>query len=311
MALTGVLMLTQAIGWGDLWLLAALHMIMPYLVVAVVLAAGIACVGGHHHMATTAALIGIGGLVLTAPVVFPPQLPRVAADVQQLTILEANTYVYNGSVDRAARALLAQNADVLVISEYTYLQQRALNDNAGNTYPYREEVPDYGPDGIAIWSRYPLLDITSQPIGPRPGIVATIDAPGGTIRVVAIHTVPPVSDLGRRTWADSLREIGDVAAASPLPTIIVGDFNASRWHPPFRDLLDRGWNDAHEWLGKGFSVSWMANGETVPMMVRLDHALFGDGVVPTAIHEVDIPGSDHRGFVVSAALVADVDTSGS
>jgi hypothetical protein len=36
--------------------------------------------------------------------------------------------------------------------------------------------------------------------------------------------------------------------------------------------------------------------------VRLDHALVGPGVVPTAIDDIQVPGSDHRGFVVDVAV---------
>ena len=38
-----------------------------------------------------------------------------------------------------------------------------------------------------------------------------------------------------------------------------------------------------------------------PTFVRLDHALMTDGLVATGIDDIDIPGSDHRGFVVSVA----------
>ena len=54
----------------------------------------------------------------------------------------------------------------------------------------------------------------------------------------------------------SLATIGDEATSPGPPTIVVGDFNASRWHPPFRRLLRRGLRDSHEWLGHGFSTSW-------------------------------------------------------
>jgi hypothetical protein len=40
----------------------------------------------------------------------------------------------------------------------------------------------------------------------------------------------------------------------------------------------------------------------LPPFVRLDHVLMDDGVTALAMHEVDVPGSDHRGFSVTLAL---------
>jgi hypothetical protein len=34
-------------------------------------------------------------------------------------------------------------------------------------------------------------------------------------------------------------------------------------------------------------------------MVRLDHAVVDDGLVVAAVDDVEVPGSDHAGFVVT------------
>ena len=139
-------------------------------------------------------------------------------------------------------------------------------------------------------------------IGSRLGLEATLDVDGQPVRFLMVHPFPPVSD-GRtsREWADSLDAIGDAATTPGPPTVVVGDFNASRWHPPFRELLGRGLRDVHEWMGRGFSTSWPVAWD-LPPFVRLDHALLGPGVVPTEVRELHVPGSDHRGFVADLAV---------
>jgi endonuclease/exonuclease/phosphatase (EEP) superfamily protein YafD len=95
-----------------------------------------------------------------------------------------------------------------------------------------------------------------------------------------------------------LETFGELGSAATEPTLIVGDFNASYWHPAFRDLLRSGLSDAHTVHGKGFSASW-PTGKFFPAFVRLDHALTGNGLVSTSVQDFTVPGSDHRGFVVS------------
>ena len=41
---------------------------------------------------------------------------------------------------------------------------------------------------------------------------------------------------------------------------------------------------------------------SLPPFVRLDHALVRDGLIPTSTKDFTVPGSDHRGFVVSLAI---------
>ena len=105
-----------------------------------------------------------------------------------------------------------------------------------------------------------------------------------------------------RLWRDELRSIGDAAADGDGPTLLIGDFNAARWHPSFRALLRRGWRSGHEMLGRGWTVSWPTLGYPAPPFVRLDHALVDHHLAPVDVREVSIPGSDHRAFVMSFAL---------
>jgi len=65
-------------------------------------------------------------------------------------------------------------------------------------------------------------------------------------------------------------------------------------------LLDAGLVEAHIAHGRGFSASWPTD-QIVPAFVRLDHALTTAGLVSTDVADFEIPGSDHRGFVVTVA----------
>jgi endonuclease/exonuclease/phosphatase (EEP) superfamily protein YafD len=68
-------------------------------------------------------------------------------------------------------------------------------------------------------------------------------------------------------------------------------------------MLDWGLSDVHEQLGEGWSRSWPAN-RFFPPFVRIDHALVRNGAAGMAMRDIEVPGSDHRGFVATIAVQA-------
>jgi endonuclease/exonuclease/phosphatase (EEP) superfamily protein YafD len=82
--------------------------------------------------------------------------------------------------------------------------------------------------------------------------------------------------------------------------LVIGDFNASYWHPDFRRVLDAGFVAAHTATGSGFSTSWPTTWP-IPPFVRLDHALTTGGLVATEVEDFDVAGSDHLGMIVTVA----------
>jgi endonuclease/exonuclease/phosphatase (EEP) superfamily protein YafD len=92
------------------------------------------------------------------------------------------------------------------------------------------------------------------------------------------------------------------ARATTGPAVIVGDFNATRWNPPFEKLLDSGLTDVHEATGQGLSRSWPNSGIVPVPLMRIDHALVNNGAFPTQVRDESIPGSDHLGFIATLAV---------
>ena len=92
----------------------------------------------------------------------------------------------------------------------------------------------------------------------------------------------------------------DVGTTADAPTLLIGDINASYWHPDFRRVLEAGFVDAHTAAGFGFSTSWPTTWP-IPPFVRLDHALTTGGLVATDVADFDVAGSDHLGMIVTVA----------
>jgi len=185
-----------------------------------------------------------------------------------------------------------------------------LADPGATHYPHRVHRAAANADGMLLWSRFPLTDAEWPTTDSRPWVIATVCPPGGALRVVLAHNNPPTTRRGLRGWEPSMEAVHDAATSPGPPTMIVADLNAARWHPPFRRLLDRGWRDAHESVGRGLSVSWPTTGLWPVPFVRLDHALVRADVDIAAVEDFTVPGSDHRAFVVTLSAAQRVEQGG-
>lgn len=286
----------------------ALQALTPYILFWSAPIAMAACLGRRHALAITALVPMTTLMALSYPIVFHSDPPAAAADSPQLSIAYANLLFYNNTPDAAATRLVATDADVLVLVEITPPLRDALaaaaDQRSVGDYPFRVGTSRHGSESIELWSRHPIVSGGLVAIGNRPAVDVVLDVGGVEVRVVGVHPFPPT--FNAPGWQAQMRAIGDAAGSSAIPTALIGDFNGSRWHPSFRRLLDRGWHDAHEVLGHGWSVSWpMDEGWLPPQFVRIDHALFRNGLTPTGVDDFEVPGSDHKGFRVDFRFTAD------
>ena len=302
-ATMGALALSQAIGITGSPTVYVVHSLTPYLLAPAAPLAALAALGRHHLLALTNAILVLALLVLTAPVVFNPDPQAVPADAATVKIAHANAYYLNDSPRAAAATLLGLGVDVIAVTEFNAELAGAFDDlDVADWYAFRIDLSSPSPGGVALLSRYPIVDGSVVLIGRQYGIEAIIDVNGSLLRVIVVHPFPGTDETALADLNNDLRVFAGRAASPGPPTMLVGDFNASRWHPQFRELLETGLADAHEALGKGFSRSWPTGAE-LPRFVRLDHALLDDRVIPVQVNDIVVPGSDHLGFVVEVAII--------
>ena len=224
----------------------------------------------------------------------PGQPPEPDSGVVRMLTLNAQ----GGRADQAAvvAAVRRHRADLLAVQELTPdLVTRLGLAGLGDELPHSRLDPRPGSPGTGLWSRWPLT--ARQPL---PGTAAaaprvTVSLPGGReVAVTAVHTKAPVGGH-ERAWQ---RELAGLAAVPDGgPQIVAGDFNATRDHRPFRDLLAAGFSDCADtarrrpWPG----MTWPAS-PLMPAVMRLDHVLIrGPGVTARRAGIVRVPGTDHRG----------------
>lgn len=258
-------------------------------------------------LVASALCAAVGSSVLPA-VRAERQVPAWAADTDRVRILAVNGYFMNGDPDfeRSLRDASA-TADVVVLSEAgnNVMTERLFADQAfGDRYRHRVWSGD-----VIVFSRYPLDDVVRVNAG-GPAATVLVRSPR-PFRLVGVHAKAPVQlrsfELHDAFFAWAGTEFRTRTAAR-VPLVMAGDFNASRWQPPMRRLLDAGAHDAHESVGAAFATTWPVLGggwRRLPPFLHLDHVLVNDGVAVLRVEDVRIAGSDHE--AVLADIVIDPD----
>ena len=231
-------------------------------------------------------------------------VPFWANGATEIRLASANLYFRSHELRDAATALFRENADIVAVSELTPQFVLAATDiGFEERYPYRlldprEPISGNSPTGgLGLYSRFPFDDVLRVG-GDRAPFTRVLLPDGRGIRVLPVHAESPATSGRVGRWAADLARLGRLVESADDPVILIGDFNATRWQPAFGALLRRGLTDAHEAVDRGLSRSW-PDGFAV---FRLDHALYTREFSARSVRDIEIPGSDHRGFVTTLAL---------
>ena len=279
------------------WLVALIGM-TPYIGAAVLIPIALAAV----LRVWPAAIAGIAVLAVFAALVLPRAFggPTEATPPgPPLRVLAANMMLGTGSPEELSALVDELAPDVVSVEELTPALAADLEElGFEDEFPHRNIAPDSGSHGSGLYSRYPLTD-PERVIGSRyfPFISADVIVPGAQpVEVSSVHTVPPTA----QGWKP------DLDAVSPAPedgrAILLGDFNATIDHAPFRAVLDRGWDDAAATVGSGLVPTWPQDRHLVPPLYAIDHVLVGDAIGVRSFSAHDVAGTDHRAVFAELQL---------
>ena len=290
------LLLTQLVGWSRPRIVVIVQALAHYLFALAVPVAVVAFATKHWLLGGATAAAVAGGLALSQPLLARPRQPEPRRGAAPIRVFQANLLFRNERPTEMVGTLERVDADVLAFTEYTSAHSALLHSSAvGERYPHRIERPVGETGGSAIWSRHPLAEV-----GTVPAVNDSSGAVVGTADPFTLYVVHPPSPLmSLDGWLRDLDHLRALHRGRSGPALIVGDFNADHWHPPFRRLLASGWRDAHHLLRRPFSASWPTDRRPVPPFTRLDHALVNDHLVVQDVRNVVVAGSDHLGLVVT------------
>ena len=240
-----------------------------------------------------------------------------------LRVLTLNLWGESGDLERRMEVAVAEaqalKLDVIGLQETRDVdgglrQAQAFADAIGGTYEFAAADPDSagGPIGNAVVSRLPLQNFAAIPL----------PTPRGDHRVaLAVDVVTPVGKLAfistHLTWeldAAAVREEQVVAVDAfargrhrDLPTIMVGDFNATPDADSIRFLTGRKslrgkstyWRDAFARVRRTHDgYTWSARNPLVAAHVERDRRIDFVFIGPL--------GEDGRGSILDARVALDV-----
>jgi endonuclease/exonuclease/phosphatase (EEP) superfamily protein YafD len=276
----------------------------PYLMLCAPASAALLIWGRHWILALAAVGLMVAAVAVHLPLYLHSTAVRTAG--VEVRLMSANLYEGMADPDHLVRSAREQG-DVIAFQELTPQEADRLS-RAGldATFPYRWLEARDGPGGVGMWSRFPIE--TPRRIGGYTFafLTAQIRAEGVSVHptVVVAHVAGPWPqpidgwrhDLNR--LPATLSEVAERAGAGSV--MVAADLNSTTDMRPFRALLGNGYRNAAEQSGAGIKPTFPADSR-LPPFVAIDHVLTRN-CTATSLRTLKIPGSDHRGLVVTIAI---------
>ncbi|AWK72198.1 hypothetical protein CBI38_12045 [Rhodococcus oxybenzonivorans] len=276
----------------------------PYLMAAA--AVGVLVLGVTRHW------VGFGVALTVAAVATLSQAPLYlangsapAASGPEVTVMQANIWLGNADPDSLRRQIEDNDVDVVTVNELTPEAVGRLEASGiSSVLPHSFLRPGTGGVGTGIWSRYPLSEQIHHEEFLLTALSARITLPdGASAAVYALHPVPPWP-VDSAVWAgemDRIKALLDGIPEDSGPVILSGDFNSTRDHVKYRNLVSGRFRDAADQVGAGIQNTYPADRQPFPPMIAIDH-IVTSGARAQSIESVVIAGSDHRGLIATITL---------
>ncbi len=257
-------------------------------------------------LAVIAALgLTVGAIALRTPASWPEP------DETALRVVSYNIRAGLGGLDRLADDLRTLGPDLVALQEVEQgIARSRSQDQAGHLgralefhSAFAGSFPvDGGEHGIAVLSRYPILEEETLrlPRGggkwPRVALKVRVDAPGGPVTFVCVHLARPwgwpLSNVRARLGQiDALRAwLADVED----PLIVAGDFNSLPVSPEAWSMsrgLETAWRPWRDGWAASFpleSIGWPAGA------IQIDHVFHDDHWTTRGLWAGTLSASDHR-----------------
>jgi endonuclease/exonuclease/phosphatase family metal-dependent hydrolase len=234
-ALSGIRFITLP----DIWLIdLCAHFPVQYGLLAVVLC-GI-CLW-RRHLALGGVALLLAGVNLSVFISYRPHTAGFPPHNTTLRLYLANVWRFNTHLGTLSKEIERLNADCVFLMEVTPNHLPALQPLL-NQFPVRLVHPMPDTTGFVFLSRHAVANsqiITSPEHGNRAILVAELQLPQTTLMLYGIHPKAPV-------WRPRFHKrnalfwwLAEQVRAKALPTIVVGDFNATPFSPAFQAFLDR------------------------------------------------------------------------
>ncbi|MEZ6124419.1 MAG: endonuclease/exonuclease/phosphatase family protein [Planctomycetaceae bacterium] len=235
-------------------------------------------------------------------------IPRTseAGGTVLLRVTTANVLTTNRRYDDIQAEILEMNPDVVAIVELGEGLARHLGADFQTQYRFSNTSPDdHGNFGIGLYSRYPLEDCVRLDLleDDLPTLAATVVKDDQRFHVVAVHTLPPMSDARFRHRNDHLKQVAAYVTSRrnnhpKIPVVVMGDFNLTPWSPIYHQFAAEAGLTSDRLLN--WKPTWYAF-PGFPFGLVLDHVFTTADLTSIGRNVSPEAGSDHRFVTVDLA----------
>lgn|GEM_PF-1245105 len=267
--------------------------LMPWVTIGCLIPFILACFARSLPIALATALVS----ALCAWWMLPLYISDPATNTE-LTVGTVNATYGEADAAEIVSMVRSEKIDILAIQELTPEAVQALKDAGLDQELSSSYVrPAEGFNGIGVWSRYPMDGAPLDGMTAN-AIQAAIELPDDyVIKLFAVHPAAP-GRWEHEAWADDFNRLNFVLSKAIGPTMVLGDFNATRDNAPMRSIDGLGYVDAPDQAGAGFIPTFPENRLPMPL-VAIDHSLVRDSdLTANAVRSISITGADHRALVV-------------
>jgi endonuclease/exonuclease/phosphatase (EEP) superfamily protein YafD len=246
-------------------------------------------------------VFAIANLGTIVPLYFgsDPQPAGVSRSYRSLLV---NVNTDSGIPGKVAQTIEQLDPDFMALEEINDQWLSTLSVTLA-AYPYSKTMPREDNFGIAIYSKYPLVQSEIRQVGEAdvPSAIAELQLPDGLLTVIATHPLPPGGRENARLRDDQLERLPEIVKQARSPVLLLGDLNVTPWSSHFKRLLSRsGLRDSSQ--GRGVLGTWPTH---MPIfLIPIDHCLHTAGIHVTRRATGPKVGSDHYPVVVDFVLTS-------
>lgn len=248
--------------------------------------------------------IGLAGLSLAAfgTASLVPQAP-VSALPDEATVFalyQKNLLFRLPDTGPVAADILETGTDFVTLQEL-HIRNRPILDALRGTYPHQLFCPFAAVGGIAVLSRWPIVEGRTV-CGDDSGLAAMqVATPDGPLWVVSLHL----------HWPFPYRQQEQVTALLPVletfeaPVAIGGDFNMVPWSHAVGAISEATGSKLSGYAGGTFAFSHDGTDRTLAAWLPrlpIDHVLVPEGGAALSLQRRERLGSDHHGLVAEFAV---------
>jgi endonuclease/exonuclease/phosphatase (EEP) superfamily protein YafD len=216
-------------------------------------------------------------------------------------IISINIYSGNNDYSYLKSYLSNEKADVVVLQELTPAWQKYV-DFVRKEYPYYKEEVRANNFGIAIYSKKPLIKVSTKNYvdAMHPSILADVDVNGKVLSILATHPVPPLPNQARFERRNKQYQLmkQEIDALANENIMLIGDLNSTIYSPNFKLVQSDKMKDAR--AGFGLNNSWNA---MIPILrTNIDQCWVSKSIKVTNFYRGEDIKSDHFPIVAEIKI---------